>query len=518
MRRTLVRRWLNAAWAVALVPTLVIASSSALVRAEEIPVATAVSPADMSRWVRELDAESYEAREAASNRLIAAGPAAIEHLAPAVLSESAEVAWRASIALQRIAVAGDEETVNHVAGALGKLSVKRPVLGQVIREIKSHQQSFRHSRAIAKVRSLGGQLSGHWQDQPFESSPPPAALDVAVADVIPAVALEPLHLEAAPLDVIPVGDADAVPPAPRGLIGAIARILAPPVKEPAEPAADAVPLEVRPLDVRAIELAPEINPIPGDVPPAAPKLEEPLPIAPPAPPADKLPADITAPEDLPKFEVPKDVEAAAPIVEVVADEIILDIEAPIMIGGGMIGPAVFAGDFTSEDEDYAELVLNRSFHGTDADLAELRDIPELYTLSIDGAKLTDKTLRHIAALPKLTTLNVRGTPFTSAALRELRKQRPSLSLVCRSSAMLGINAGLEGPCILTSVFFRSGAQEAGLKEGDEIIEVEGEKIRDFSDLTIAVYPHQPGDKLSVKYRRDGEDKSVDVVLKPRAGE
>jgi S1-C subfamily serine protease len=115
----------------------------------------------------------------------------------------------------------------------------------------------------------------------------------------------------------------------------------------------------------------------------------------------------------------------------------------------------------------------------------------------------------------LTSLTLKGTPFSSPALRDLRKQRPTLAVVCRSSAMLGINSGLEGPCILTSVFHKSGAEDAGLKAGDEVVEVNGQRVRDFSDLTIAVYPHGPGDKLAVKYRRAGKVETVDVTLKPR---
>src|SRR5262245_931499 len=86
------------------------------------------APAEFARWVQDLDADAYAVREAATDKLIAAGTAAIEPLAAAVLSDSAEVAWRAATSLQRIAVHGDEATLNEVSTALQKLSSKRPAL------------------------------------------------------------------------------------------------------------------------------------------------------------------------------------------------------------------------------------------------------------------------------------------------------------------------------------------------------------------------------------------------------
>lgn len=81
--------------------------------------------------------------------------------------------------------------------------------------------------------------------------------------------------------------------------------------------------------------------------------------------------------------------------------------------------------------------------------------------------------------------------------------------------MLGVNADLEGPCVLSSVYYGSGAYEAGLAQGDQIVAVDGLKTADFGDLTIAVFAHKPGEKLKVEFQRDGKLRTVDVVLKDR---
>lgn len=434
------------------------------------------APSEIARWVKDLDNDSYPVREAATAKLVVAGPAAIDALAGAVLSDSAEVAWRAGTSLQRIAVQGDEAILNQVSTALQKLTTKRPALTKLLSEIKVQQQKFRHQRAIARVRGLGGNLSGNWEEEGV-------ALGGDV--VVPALGgLEVVEFEAAPaiaiVDDPAPADEEPAEAAPRGIFGVIARLFAPmPFPEPIPVLPDAAPVELIPVPVA---------PAPAE---ALPRFEAPaLPEAPaPAPPGEVVPA-------------------AAEVEEV---EVAL-VEA---IGIDALAGPILIDELDGEAEAYAELVLDKSFRGKDADLAVLKDIPEIYSLSIQGAKLTDKALPHIAELKRLTTLNVRETDFSSAALRKLRQQRPELSIVCRSTAMLGINASLEGPCVLSSVFHRSGAADAGLREGDEILEVGGHKVRDFSDLTIAVYPHKPGDTLAVKYRRAGEDKKVDVVLKPR---
>lgn len=462
-------------------------TSARVVAGEGAPATCTVQ--DVQRWVSQLDSDSYAVREQATARLIEAGPDAIETLAPAVLSESAEVAWRSSIALQRIAVLGDEECVNRVAAALSKTKVERPAVTKIVQDIQAHQHKYRHNRAITKIRSLGGQLTGRWQDS-MQAEP-----------------FAPAIVEEAPVDI----EVAAPAPADPVLLEAIVRIFVPAEAPVAEPrAADAGP-EIRPLS-DIVPVAPVVEAKPVEAPPAGKIVAaEAAPLAPSAP------LDIAR---IPTFEVPKLEEA--PVEKVAALEaipLIIDDEEPgiVAIDGGFLGPAVFLADVDAAptEEDYAELVIDGRFKGTDADLTALRDIPELYSLSITDAKLTDKALDHVAALSHLTTLNLKGTPFTPAALRSLRTKRPSLSVICRSSAMLGINAGLEGACILTSVLRDSGAADAGLKDGDEVVEVDGQAIRDFSDLTISVYPHKPGDTLSVKYRRNGELSSVDVSLKTR---
>lgn len=479
---------------------LALLTTAVAVRAADAPVAIVPSGDEVARWIHDLDADSFAIREQASNKLRDAGPAAVNLLAAAIAGDSAEVSARASSILQRIADGSDEATLNQVEAALQKVSSKRKAVLSIVANIRAQQQKFKHTRAIAQVRALGGGLTGNLTGEQqialaediLLAGPGPVIMEEEV-EIAPAIAIEDLapRFEAPALE-------EAPPPPKRGLFGLLARLIVP----EAAPAIAPVPPA-------------EFFPIPADIPPdaAIPVEAAPAQIEPPSP--DAIPRfeerpELPAPADVPVLIPPVADVAELEVAEAFAAEDVVMIEpafAPVPIMIGEMG----------EGEAYAELTLNKNFRGSDHDLAVLKDIPEIYSLSIQGAKLTDAALTHIAALPRLTTLNLRDTPFTSAALRKLRHQRPELSVICRSPAMLGINAGLDGPCVLTSVFFKSGAYDAGLRDGDEIIEVDGHKIGSFSDLTIAVYPHQPGDKVSVKFRRDEAEKTVEVTLKSRAG-
>ena len=93
--------------------------------------------------------------------------------------------------------------------------------------------------------------------------------------------------------------------------------------------------------------------------------------------------------------------------------------------------------------------------------------------------------------------------------------QPSRRDLIRGAAMLGILADMSGPCRVTGVVQNSGAAQAGLQEGDEIVSVENHPVRDFSDLTIALFAHQAGEKLRLECSRDGQKLIVNVELRAR---
>jgi hypothetical protein len=94
------------------------------------PESATPTAAQLQGWVRDLDSDDYSVRETATRELTAAGPDAIEALAHGVVSASPETAWRASEALQEIALQGDETALARVAAALDGASRAGKPIGQ----------------------------------------------------------------------------------------------------------------------------------------------------------------------------------------------------------------------------------------------------------------------------------------------------------------------------------------------------------------------------------------------------
>lgn len=76
---------------------------------------------------------------------------------------------------------------------------------------------------------------------------------------------------------------------------------------------------------------------------------------------------------------------------------------------------------------------------------------------------------------------------------------------------LGIEE-LEGVYV-ANVNERSGAMEAGLKEGDVIVSVNGVRVTSASELQEEVSMHRPGERVTVKYLRNKTYHTADVTLK-----
>jgi len=202
------------------------------------------------------------------------------------------------------------------------------------------------------------------------------------------------------------------------------------------------------------------------------------------------------------------VEVAGPVV--VDDAIAAPIMAMDFFGGGII-------DVGEEETEAVSLVLGKQWRGGDEGLKVLKDLPEIWSIALDNAKITEKSLPYLAELPNLNSLSVHNTNLSRESLRKLREQKPELEIQARGEAMLGVNGDIGvSPMVLTAVFPDSGAYRAGLRAGDVIRTVDGSGTKDFTDLTISVYGRKPGEKIRVEYERAGTKNSTEVTLTQRA--
>ncbi len=61
------------------------------------------------------------------------------------------------------------------------------------------------------------------------------------------------------------------------------------------------------------------------------------------------------------------------------------------------------------------------------------------------------------------------------------------------------------------------AAEAGLKEGDVITHIDGQKIKSFGELQNVIAQKRPGDKITINYLRDKKKKEATLTLKNEQG-
>ncbi len=80
-------------------------------------------------------------------------------------------------------------------------------------------------------------------------------------------------------------------------------------------------------------------------------------------------------------------------------------------------------------------------------------------------------------------------------------------------AMLGVVTDKEDEgAEISEITKESGAEKAGLKEGDIITKLDDKKIEDPDDLTKAIREHKPGDKVTITYLRDKKEQKVTAEL------
>lgn len=82
---------------------------------------------------------------------------------------------------------------------------------------------------------------------------------------------------------------------------------------------------------------------------------------------------------------------------------------------------------------------------------------------------------------------------------------------------LGINAqsvsdGTTDGVLVVRADASSPAAEAGIKEKDVIIEIDGQRVGSVEDVNSVTYPKKPGDTVEVTLISGGEQKTVEVVL------
>lgn len=75
-----------------------------------------------------------------------------------------------------------------------------------------------------------------------------------------------------------------------------------------------------------------------------------------------------------------------------------------------------------------------------------------------------------------------------------------------------INEDITEGVVIVSAEKGSPAEDAGIKAGDVVVEIEGEKIKDIAEFRYYLYKNQPGDTIKLTINRNGKEQSVSVKL------
>ena len=77
---------------------------------------------------------------------------------------------------------------------------------------------------------------------------------------------------------------------------------------------------------------------------------------------------------------------------------------------------------------------------------------------------------------------------------------------------INVDDSIESGVMLMEVSNGYPAADAGLKDGDVITEINGEKVSTTSEFKYELYKHSVGDTIEVTYVRDGKEKKANVTL------
>ena len=77
---------------------------------------------------------------------------------------------------------------------------------------------------------------------------------------------------------------------------------------------------------------------------------------------------------------------------------------------------------------------------------------------------------------------------------------------------ISISDDIEDGVVVISVEKNTGAAKSDLEKGDVIVAIDGKEVKNAANLKYILYKYKPGDKIKVKYNRDGKEKTTSVRL------
>lgn len=184
----------------------------------------------------------------------------------------------------------------------------------------------------------------------------------------------------------------------------------------------------------------------------------------------------------------------------------------VIVEGSAVQPKVF--EAINKMPNLATLVLT-DCELTIESLKILQQRTRIDAIELRYIRLSDELLAELLLLRLRNSLYLMGTGVSKDRVERMRLDSPGLEISLRQGGFLGVICRMPQAdiCLVSDVIDNSGADEAGLQSKDIIIRIDDVKITRFDDLQRQINTHIPGDKIALRYRRDGEVFDTSATLK-----
>ena len=138
---------------------------------------------------------------------------------------------------------------------------------------------------------------------------------------------------------------------------------------------------------------------------------------------------------LPNDALPPNVLLPEPPPELPADEVLPKSEEPSTTSGiGLIADAFVSpliAPAGAPTQNIVSITINHNWRGGDSALLLLQEVPDLVSIKLSKASLTDAAIGAIAKCRQLESLEIAGNIFSADALNTFRCQRPDVRVSIR---------------------------------------------------------------------------------------
>lgn len=137
-------------------------------------------------------------------------------------------------------------------------------------------------------------------------------------------------------------------------------------------------------------------------------------------------------------------------------------------------------------------------------------------IGVNSMKLVDSSIEGMGFSIKIEDAMAHVSELEQSKTIE----RPMLGITLlnatdsRSLLNYGITlpSNIDSGVVVVSVVSGSGASKSGLKKGDVITKIDDEEVINAAYLKYVLYKYNVGDKIKVKYNRDGKESTTTVTL------